>query len=30
MPGFLIVIMTIALTLMGDVLHRQFDPKLRN
>ena len=30
MPGFLIVIMAIALTLIGDALHKQFDPKLRN
>lgn len=30
MTGFLIVIMAIALTLMGDALHKHFDPKLRN
>lgn len=30
MPGILIVIMAIALTLIGDALHKHFDPKLRN
>ena len=30
MPGILIVIMAIALTLIGDALHKHFDPKRRN
>jgi peptide/nickel transport system permease protein len=30
MPGILIVLVAIALTLIGDALHKQFDPKLRN
>ncbi len=30
MTGFLIVIMAIALTLIGDALHKHFDPKLSN
>ncbi len=30
MTGFLIVIMAVALTLIGDALHKHFDPKLRN
>ena len=30
MPGVLIVIMTIGLTLIGDALHRHFDPNLRS
>lgn len=30
MTGFLIVIMAIALTLVGDALHKHFDPKLRD
>ena len=29
MPGILIVIMAIALTLIGDALHKHFDPRLR-
>ena len=30
MGGFLIIIMTISLTQIGDALHKQFDPKLRD
>lgn len=30
MPGILIIIMAIALTLMGDALHKHFDPKLNS
>ena len=30
MPGILIVIMAIALTLIGDALHKHFDPKLKD
>ena len=30
MPGILIIIMAIALTLIGDALHKQFDPKLKS
>ncbi|MEA4964909.1 MAG: ABC transporter permease [Oscillospiraceae bacterium] len=30
MPGILIVIIAIALTLIGDALHKQFDPKLKD
>lgn len=30
MSGFLIVIMAVALTMIGDALHKHFDPKLRN
>lgn len=30
MGGFLIVIMTISLTLIGDALHKHFDPNLKN
>ena len=29
-PGILIIIMAIALTLMGDALHKHFDPKLNS
>ena len=30
MTGFLLVLIAIALTLIGDALHKHFDPKLRN
>lgn len=30
MGGFLIIIMTISLTLIGDALHKHFDPELRH
>jgi len=30
MPGILIIVMAIALTLIGDALHKHFDPKLKS